>query len=444
MSSIILTHLIIEAKTALHCGGGEFNALQDSPIMRDFNALPVILGTTLCGLLRAKAKEYLGQKFDSKRAENIINSLFGDSDTPSKLIFSNALLLDENLQVCECLKPTLSPFLQHFKALPQRQHNAINEKGVCKDGAKYDKEVIFKGTRFKFSLEMCLENDDEKGLFFELLSLFCADDFRLGASSSKGLGEIKIIDISYEIFTLNEAYKISASLNEKLSQKFTPNPVKSVNFLHYELDLTPENVFIFGSGYGDLDADNIGVREQIVDYNAKNLSVESFLIPASSVKGTLSHRTLFYINQNLGNFIDKKQDESQDLDEKAAKIHATLFGAANSHGKNGTSCGKKGKILISDLYIKDSNTQIFAHNSVDRFSGAVMQGALFQEKTNFPQNTTLKLKISVKKSDEKGFDEALKAFEKALLDLCNACLPLGAMSSKGHGFFRGELRKDKI
>ncbi len=493
MNNIILAHIIIEAKTALHCGGGEANALQDSPIMRDFNALPVILGTSICGVLRAQTLAYFKEKFGENAAQDKVNSLFGYAPkkspkaansaqndkspkdcTPSKLIFSNALLLDENLQVCESLKPktALSPFLQHFLALPQRQHNAINAQGVCVDGAKYDEEVVFRGSRFKFSLEMRLENEADEQQFFELSSLFCADDFRLGASSSKGLGRIAVADISYEIFAANEAHKFSASLNEILSQKFTPRPTQSANFLRYELDLRPESVFIFGSGYGDEDADSVGVSEPFIDYERGKLGTRRFLIPASSVKGALSHRTMFYINENLGNFIDKKPENSQNsvnfadknaenalnLDDKAAKIHATLFGSANSsnkgsakaqnsttlNAKSGANSGKKGAILISDIYLNDTATQIFAHNSIDRFSGAAINGALFQEKVNFqsPQNSAFRLEISVRKCDTDEFQAALKAFEKALLDLCASRLPLGAMSSKGHGFFVGEARKD--
>ncbi len=242
--------------------------------------------------------------------------------------------------------------------------------------------------------------------------------------------------------------------------------------MHYELDLTPESVFIFGSGYGDEDADSVGVSEPFIDYERGELGARRFLIPASSVKGALWHRTMFYINENLGNFIDKKPENSQNsvnfadknaentlnLDEKAAKIHATLFGTANSsnkgsakaqnsailNAKGSANSGKKGAILISDIYLNDTATQIFAHNSIDRFSGAAKNSALFQEKVNFPspQNSAFRLEISVKKCGTDDFQAALKAFEKALLDLCDSRLPLGAMSSKGHGFFVGRVRKD--
>lgn len=436
MSENIVAHLIIEAKTALRFGSSSFCALQDSPIMRDFNGLPFILGTSLCGILRDNAKTHL-----QKTHANAIDELFGTREKASKLIFSNALLLDENMQVCEFVKPKseFPPFLQHFVALPQRQHNAMSDKGACEVGAKFDEEVIYKGARFKFSLQMRLENDAQKELFFELLSLFNASVLRLGSGASKGLGRVSVRKISYELFKTKEAHRFSSSLNAPLSQNFTPNPLQSVNFTHYKLNLTPENVFIFGSGYGDEDADSVGVREKVVDYESANLTSVRVLIPASSIKGALSHRTLFYINENLGNFIDTNKANSAhsentlNLDEKAAQIHTALFGSTAS----------KGKILISDIYLNGTKTQIFTHNSIDRLSGAVKDGALFQEKTNaLPKNSAFCLDISVQNSDTADFKLALSAFEKALKDLCCGLLPLGAMSSKGHGFFNATLEKN--
>lgn len=440
MSENIVAHLIIEAKTAFRFSSSSFCALQDSPIMRDFNGLPFILGTSLCGILRDNAKTHL-----QKTHANALDELFGTREKASKLIFSNALLLDENMQVCEFVKAKseFSSFLQHFVALPQRQHNAMSDKGACKVGAKFDEEVIYKGARFKFSLQMCLENDAQKELFFELLSLFNASVLRLGSGANKGFGRVSVRKISYEIFKINEAHKISSSLNVPLSQNFTPKPLQSVNFTHYKLNLTPENVFIFGSGYGDEEADSVGVREKVVDYESANLGSVKVLIPASSIKGALSHRTLFYINENLGNFIDTNKANSAhsanlpqnllNLDEKAAQIHATLFGSTAS----------KGKILINDIYLNGTKTQIFTHNSIDRLSGAVKNGALFQEKTNaLPKNSAFCLYISVQNSDTADFKLALSAFEKALKDLCCGLLPLGAMSNKGHGFFKATLEKN--
>ena len=459
-NTTILAHIILEADSALHFGSGDFDMLYDSPIQRDFNGLPIILGTSICGVIRANAKEIFSQ--------NEIDSLFGyakkDDNQDSRLIFSNALLLDENMCVSENLIPfsTLakSKFLSHFLSLPQRQHNAIDYNGTCKEGAKFDEEVIFKGTRFKCAVSMDLSSGEnekrDKEAFFKILSLFYSPFIRFGAGSTKGFGKIKIHKITYQL--LDSPFNKSASLNENLSEHFTPDSsvLSTKNFTHYTVNLMSESVFLFGAGFGDLDADSIGVREKIIDYDKGDLSECKLLIPASSIKGAVSQRTRFYINENLGNAIDSTQNA--ELDKKATQIHATLFGSAESSTKSSStktakSQATKGKILISDIYL-DTNpqkdSQIFAHNSIDRFTGGTVDGALFQEKADF--GSSFKLDIFVanatnsadfQDSNQKEyFAIAIKSFENALQDICAGILPLGAMSSKGHGFFSGDLEKN--
>lgn len=444
----LLAHITFEAHTALRFGCGDFDMLYDSPIQRDFNGLPLILGTSICGVIRANAKDI----FSQERIENLFGFSKQNTDSSSKIIFSNALLLNEKMQVNESLIPFSklkeSKFLRHFLHLPQRQHNAIGAQGVCKDGAKFDEEVIYKGTRFKCAVEMECENERDKEDFFKILNLFYSPHIRFGAGSTKGFGAIKVIESRYEI--LQNPHDKSSSLNEVLSQVFTPSDFADstkARFTRYTLNLTCEGTFLFGSGFGDDDADSVAVSEKVVDYERGDLSEAKLLIPASSLKGAISQRARFYINQRLGNFIDsaESKSDSSDLDKHSAQIHATLFGNTSD-----MQSASKGQILISDIYLdydEKRDSQIFAHNSIDRFSASVKEGALFQEKASALQNPTFCVEIFVANEPRaqnlsQDFALATQAFEKALIDICKGALPLGAMSSKGHGFFSGELRKN--
>lgn len=452
----ILAHIILEADSALHFGSGDFDMLYDSPIQRDFNGLPIILGTSICGVIKANAKGIF--------SKNELDSLFGSQDFSSRLIFSNALLLDEKMCVSENLIPFSklkdSPFLHHFLSLPQRQHNAIDYNGSCKDGAKFDEEVIFKGTRFKCAVSMdCqsegCQNNSDKEAFFKILSLFYSPNIRFGAGSTKGFGKIKAHKITYEI--LQTPFCKSASLNETLSEHFTPDysALSTKNFTHYTLNLRADSVFLFGAGFGDKEADSIGVSEKIIDYDKGDLSERKLLIPASSIKGALSQRTRFYINKDLGNFIVAESSQNSELNNKAKQIHATLFGNAESSDKSTKSQATKGKILISDIYLdfdENKDSHLFAHNSIDRFTGGTIDGALFQERAN--TSPAFKLDIFVENvpnsadfqdsNQKKFFDKAIQSFERALKDICTSLLPLGAASSKGHGFFSGDLEKNGV
>ncbi|MDX4050739.1 RAMP superfamily CRISPR-associated protein [Aliarcobacter skirrowii] len=447
MKNIFIAYIIFEAKTALKIGSKNADFLQDSPIQKDWNGLPMILGTSLAGVLRKEFDEVLSNKF------------FGTGDLGSKTIISNALLLDENQKVNESLllDSKKSEFLQKFIVLPIREHNAMNDKGVTIKNAKFDEEVIYKGTRFKFSIEMLNENEDDKNNFFRLLDLLSKDSFRIGAGSSKGFGQIKVIEITYDEFDVNsdEYVNLSSSLNTNLSKTYEIKEFDDKKYIKYELKLTPDDFFMFGSGFMDDEANMTPVYEKIIDYKKQDLSEEKILIPASSVKGAISHRTTYYYNLLNNKFINKGGN---------ADIVESIFGAKKDKDK----AGFKGNILISDVCLEKNDTKVFEHVSIDRFTGGAIDSALFQEKTvASKEEFTLEILIhkenikkeckkefqkrekeEIKKQKEESLEEYEKkiydAFEKALKDITIGMLSLGGATTKGHGIFSGKVLKNGV
>ena len=424
MINKFIAHITFEAKTALKVGSKNADFLQDSPIQKDWNGLPMILGTSLAGVLR--------KEFDEK----IADEFFGTGDRGSKTIISNALLLNEKKEVTETLlvDSQKSEFLQNFIVLPIREHNAINDKGVTKSTGKYDEEVVFKGTQFKFLIEMLNEKTEEyeedKNKFFELLNLLSKNSFRIGAGSSKGFGQIKVIEITYDEFDLNsdKYIKLTSSLNTTLSKTYEIKEFDDKKYIKYELKLTPDDFFMFGSGFMDDEANMTPVYEKIIDYKKQDLSEEKILIPASSVKGAISHRTTYYYNLLNNKFINKGGN---------ADIVESIFGAKKDNEKDSF----KGNILISDVYLEKTSskdTKVFDHVSIDRFTGGAIDSALFQEKTIASKETfILEILINENKVKEK---VALEAFKKALEDITTGMLSLGGATTKGHGIFTGELK----
>ena len=434
MKNIFIAHITFEAKTALKIGSKNADFLQDSPIQKDWNGLPMILGTSLTGVLR--------KEFEDEIAKNI----FGTGDLGSKTIISNALILNEKKEVTESLllDSKKSDFLQKFIVLPIREHNAMNDKGVTIKNAKFDEEVIYKGTRFKFSIEMLNENVNDKNNFFQLLDLLSKDSFRIGAGSSKGFGQIKVIEITYDEFDVNsdEYVNLSSSLNinTKLSETHKIKEFDDEKYIKYKLILTPDDFFMFGSGFGDDEADMTPVFEDIVDYEKQDLIKEKVLIPASSVKGAISHRTTYHYNLINKNFIKENG-------ENKAEVVETIFGSKKDKEKDSF----KGNILISDVYLdktSSKDTKVFEHVRIDRFTGGAIDSALFQEKTISSKETfTLEILINKEKVEVKENDEgkiALEAFEKALKDITTGMLSFGGATTKGHGIFSGKVLKNGV
>ena len=149
--------------------------------------------------------------------------------------------------------------------------------------------------------------------------MLCDPTLRLGGGSSKGLGLLGILEIKWGEF---EPDRYSSSLNFSSDEfvKFMPDSAADSNstrqkFIRYELKISPDDFFMFGSGFGDNEADHTFVLESVIDYKNERLSKRKILIPASSVKGALSHRTAFYFNKinkqfsekaKVGNSLDRK------------------------------------------------------------------------------------------------------------------------------------------
>ena len=100
--------------------------------------------------------------------------------------------------------------------------------------------------------------------------------------------------------------------------------------------------------------------------------------------------------------------------------------------------------MFSDLYLSEldgANEKVQYHVKIDRFTGGVISGPLFQEKIVYGAGTVFKTTISVSKSVD---PEYVRMFEKALLDVANGLLPLGGGVNRGHGMFTGKIVKNGI
>ncbi len=405
-----IAHIIIEAQTPLKVGSNASDFLQDSPVQKDFNNLPMILGTSLAGVLR--------KEFSHSEAKE----LFGEKDG-SKVIFSNALLVDENNKVQESLLLKKSPFLTIFEHLPIREHTVISSKGVSDN--KFDEEVVYKGTRFKFSIELI---EDDKESFERLLSMLSLSSLRFGGGSTKGFGKFKVLSIESKRFDAQNYLTYSSSLNYVLrGESRTVEAKENANYTKYTLKITPEDFFMFGSGFGDSDADATPVYEKVVDYASAKLFEEMILIPASSIKGALAHRTTFHYNSLIGNTIEAKNGIDNITE---------IFGEAKNSKKK--IDGSKGKVIFSDDFQTKEDTKVFDHVSIDRFTGGAKDGALFQEKT-IADDREYEIEILLHKDVN---DKERKAFENALEDITIGMLPLGGATTKGHGVFTGSWSKD--
>ena len=450
----LLSRITLEALSPLVIGSGNKNIKTDSVVAKDVNELPYIPATTLAGLIRHSLPEEEQRRWMGFQTK--------EESYGSQLILSEAKILSEDGKPIDGLSNKEDAVKQLCYQLPIRQHVRINHQGVAEKNGKFDEEIVPKGMRFCFEMELMSEEGDNE-IMDKILSTIQSNGFRIGSGSRSGFGQISIVSILHRKLNLSipedlKLYLSKSSSLEKIWEGFEPYTLAentNTDYISYELTLQPTDFMFFGAGFGNECSDMTFVREPVIQWDndgrASIIEKEKvILIPGSSVKGALAHRTAYHYNKLKACFADgKSADELQDHVGKNNKAVRLLFGSeGDKRGKD----KKRGNILISDVtqtQTEELEKKVLNHVKIDRFTGGAVPGALFSEEVLYsPENSfTLELllykaAITEDKKDKEDKEKALKAFETALTDLCKGYLPLGGGVNRGNGTFKGSLKKN--
>ncbi|MDR3057357.1 MAG: RAMP superfamily CRISPR-associated protein [Prevotella sp.] len=466
-----LARIVIEAQTPLAVGSGEKDIITDSLVARDVNGLPYIPGTAIAGILRhaigeENAKTFFGYSGKKK-----------NSGRGSEIIFSSAQIVDEDGTIVEGLIDSKSTYLQNFDELPVRQHTRINEKGTAdaENHGKFDEQVVFKGSRFCFEMEL-LSNEKDESNFTRVLSELAKDTIRIGSGTRKGFGKIEIVECrrlnfcleqniqqdsndSQNYLGLDKYIEKTSSLNDSIWKNADCVLISKNEIEKIILSLTLKDFLLIGSGQGseDTDADSAPVNENVIFWN-KDMTYKEikkfYLIPATSLKGALAHRVAFYYNKGHNVFLENLDVNSiPDLYKKGYKIPTSfnsnnfdhlaklvtlgnpavleLFGYANTDKKVENV---RGNVLVSDVFIPASQTglEIQPHVVIDSFTGGAAKGKLFQEQL---LKIDVPVKIEILVISKSYSPQVREALDSAIDDLKSGALALGAATNRGHGTF---------
>mgnify|MGYP002774866241 FL=1 len=453
-----LAHIILEAETPIVIGSGRKTMLTDSEILKDYNGLPYIPGTSIAGVIRHALPVDLGNKFFGLKDDK--------NNKGSEIIFSEAKLLNGSGLVIDRLCDTDDNFSKRFKNLPKRNHVRISHRGVAEDHGKFDEEVIYKGCRFCFEIEMVARSSEKEyasNTFDQVLTEIQKDTFRIGGGTRVGFGKMHPVSIKKRSFDLKKKEELSSYLatNSSLEkdysgwEDFKNNSIKNQNWIKYSLTLKPMDFFSFGSGKGDNDVDTVPVKESYVKWDGNNgFFVENaLLIPASSLKGALAHRVAYYYN--LKHKIYAMQIPVEEFENYTGSNNPAvrmLFGCQKEG--EGETVQKRGIAIFNDIFADYPGDKILNHVAIDRFTGGAMDGALYSEKVvDGKGKITFHTEVLIEKLpaiDNNDIDtqttiykDAIEAFEKALGDIDKGLLPLGGGNGRGHGIFKCKFtRKD--
>lgn len=469
-----IARVLFEAKTPLFVGSGKASLVRDAVVATDAYGFPYIPGTSLCGVIRHSLE-------DAGKETSVWKDIFGFADKEigkgAKLRVSAAYLVLNNEVPALGNIEKYGQVLKRFKYLPTRNHVRINHRGVAMDKGLFDNEIVFKGCRFVAELEMRGDDSDEE-YWEEILQVLHATTFRVGHGTRRGYGHLAAIDIEDHRFDLRnenlfERYlnydptfcpAISTNRLSELASSVEPLGPNQEGVSHYQLVLRPESFFFFGAGTADDEVDEILLEEPVVYYDINNcihFSEETFsVIPGSSIKGALRHRTCFYFNllkERYAEIFANSKLEKIVVEGMNSAVFA-LFGLEGGaklektdhdgflEDDNDSRTGRRGVVLIDDQFLDvEVQTHIFNHVAIDRFTGGPIDKALYAEKAAFfaiPDEGEVRIDVHVMPYPAREKELIDRALELALIDVCRGLLPLGGMTTKGHGVFVGQLWKN--
>ena len=262
--------------------------------------------------------------------------------------------------------------------------------GVTKDGAKYDFEVIESGAYGSLRIDCVIRECHQNQVYIieealNILANLLKNGISIGARTVNGFGRIACEDISLEHydFTNPEA------------------PVIAKRELIIDMDCYLEDTILIKS---------------IFEAGWENKSLTLF-IPGTSVKGVLRHQCERILHA-LG---------------RGVTMTDKLFGYSNDKTKK----SHKGRVLVNEVYFDTAYTQEEQHRiRVDRFTGGVMNGALFADhplRNTKGKTLTFPLHIRIKDCSDSEAGLAMLLVK----DLMTGQVTMGANRTIGCGRIRG-------
>lgn len=462
-----LLRVTIELTSPLTIGTGGSHDFVDTPCVTDAEGLPAIPGSSLAGVLRHLAA---GDEDPDRslRCTEAFGFQRGNDGDASLIEVSWGQVHDEN----DCPVPMRSvrragdETLAFLAAGTTRDHVRLNGHGAVDGDGKYDVHSVPAGARFTFEIVVHAGSPVDAA---EIVALLQSPWSRLGGSARRGLGAFKVARAHTGQFDLRKAAGRAAFLRLPRALH-EPVPAGILTAVAVEaagaprgvfrgcLRLAPQDLWLVGGGNADdfpgisqagrdgIDLVPLSERRIVWRGGKAGLSAPQALLPGSSVKGALRHRTAFHARRLRRAWAHAGSAEARGVPEEIDD----LFGSVKERSAEDRDVhedareGAPGCLFIEDCWIEDPETLALDHVSLDRFSGGPLDGHLFSEAPLFGIAVEIPLALDLR--GRSPTDElrarALSALRASLRDLCRGRLALGSGSNKGHGYFSGLLTWD--
>lgn len=435
------------AESPVHVGGAGGDPLIDMVLAVNGQGNYYIPGSSLAGALRAWLEQH-----DQAQNQTIANQVWGARQDRGNNGFASFVLVED------------API--QGDVLPEIRDGVGIDRfaGSAAEHIKFDRMILPKGTTigFQLTLEQPKNINDVawekiRSVHGALLTALQAGDFHLGAAKTRGLGCVKLQDVTVYEQTLNTPDGMLELLRSQgkqtsLEASFPNSESTQRSQLTITIDWQPLGPLMVKAEQAGIAVDMLPLVSAVGDRLA-------FVLPGSALKGTLRSqaerivRTL--LSLSVPSQADSKQQFLQQLDVPLIK---DLFGAA---AKTNSSQGRMGALFVDDCYANHSmqsdawmaiesaanqaelqtglnqagikDTQQAFHVAIDRWTGGAADGFLYS--TLEPMGVDwqpIKLRLDLSRLEE--FQSASIMLILLLLrDLIQGRVPLGYATNRGMG-----------
>jgi len=427
---------ILTTESPLILGSGE-EENSDIDLVRDWDKIPFIPGTSISGAIRHYLDEIVGKtSVNGEMADRIISTFFGEKMDDSRLSL---------ITFYDCYP--VDPILCLDKIQTRDGVRIEDIKKTAEDKGKFEYEILEPGVKFDFRAEVVFREIHElriplyKNLIYVLLDSMKNGNVRMGAKSRRGFGKLGLdniqildldmlkpddaqtwIDFDWNNFPQNGTIKNLEDFVNPMEKKLNPDDGKRT--IHAEFSI-PYSINIRNYSTNPTDPDSVHLT-----CNGKST------IPGTSWTGVIRH-TLTGIGREIG-----KTRQIEDMITE-------LFGWVKPEQKKYEDKQRASRISVEESYIDGGKSMSYTRNKVDRFTGKVVDSALFEESPHYGGKVSLDILIGKKKSKpeekESNMEESLKVEDHeiglillALKDIGNGISPVGGESNVGRGILKVE------
>jgi CRISPR/Cas system CSM-associated protein Csm3 (group 7 of RAMP superfamily) len=396
---------MLEAKTPIAIGSGD-DTHSDKDVIRDGNNNLFLPGPSLAGVIRQYLNRLLSK--DEKQEDELIKLAFGESGKTSH----------------QSLFTFYDAPCQNSPEMTIRDGVAIDyQRKIAEPKRKFNFEVIERGAHFEFRMGLVvykkeLQNLNKiENLLYLILKSLQEEKISVGAKGMRGLGHLY----------LHELHILKLDFNNREDRKMWLNFSWNSFQSNISLEKLEHTILIpirndveicvdFGVPYSLLiRVANPNTNEEDVTHIT---SQGQSIIPGTSWTGAL-RSSIFNIGIDI-----KKSSQMKDLIDE-------VFGhVIESKGIEAIKA-KASRIALGESLIMDSESFEYTRNKIDRFTGGVVDAALFTEKPSF--GGTLKLRLTLKSPQPYEIGVILLGIQ----DLWYGIQSIGGGSSIGRGILEG-------